>query len=77
MESFGAGTFIAIGLVALLAAVLWVLWILLPFAVFGTKELLRELIREQKKTNEFLAAEARRVRAREGNHADDHMSATR
>lgn len=77
MESFGAGTVIAIGLLGLLAAVLWILWILLPFAVFGTKDLLRELIKEQKRTNEILIAEARRVRARDGYKPDDDMSATR
>lgn len=34
--------------------VLVVLWIALPFALFGTKPLLRQLIAEQKRTNELL-----------------------
>src|SRR5262245_15452012 len=36
--------------------VLTILWIVLPFALFGTKPLLRELIAETKKTNAYLAA---------------------
>jgi hypothetical protein len=35
--------------------ILAILWFLLPFAVFGAKDLLRELIKEQKITNELLA----------------------
>lgn len=31
-----------------------ILWILMPFAIFGSKDLLRQLIREQHKTNELL-----------------------
>jgi hypothetical protein len=34
--------------------VLTVLWIILPFALFGTKALLRELIAEVRKTNMLL-----------------------
>jgi hypothetical protein len=75
MESLGAGMIIVISLLCLLIAILW---ILMPFAVFGTKDLLRELIREQKKTNEILVAEARRVRAMDGYKADDDdLRATR
>lgn len=32
-----------------------ILWILVPFAVFGIKPLLRELIAEQRRTNELLS----------------------
>lgn len=39
---------------ALFALVLAVCWIILPFALIGTKPLLRELIAEQKKTNKLL-----------------------
>ncbi|WP_382157541.1 hypothetical protein [Hydrogenophaga sp. ANAO-22] len=74
MEALGAGVVIAISLLCLLIAILW---ILMPFAIFGTKDLLRELIREQRKTNEILIAEARRVRARDGYKPDEEMSATR
>jgi hypothetical protein len=45
----------AMAFVYLLALLLLVLWIVLPFAVFGAKPLLRELLREQKRTNELLA----------------------
>jgi hypothetical protein len=34
--------------------VLVVVWIVLPFAIFGLKPLLRELVREQRRTNELL-----------------------
>ena len=74
MEALGAGVVIAITVLCLLIAILW---ILMPFAIFGTKDLLRELIKEQKRTNEILIAEARRVRARDGYKPDDDMSATR
>ncbi len=43
-------------LVALLfGVVIGILWIILPFAVFGTKPLLRELISEIRETNALLA----------------------
>lgn len=35
-----------------------ILWLLVPFAVFGIKGLLRDLIREQQRTNALLAREA-------------------
>jgi hypothetical protein len=35
--------------------VLIVCWIILPFAIIGTKPLLRQLIAEQKRTNDLLA----------------------
>jgi F0F1-type ATP synthase membrane subunit b/b' len=47
----------------LAVAVVVVLWICMPFAIFGTKPLLRVLIAEQKKTNELLAAAAARSQA--------------
>ena len=40
--------------IALFLLVLAVLWFFLPFAIFGTKDKLSELIRETKKTNEEL-----------------------
>jgi len=40
----------------LLAVVLIVCWIVLPFAVIGTKPILRELVAQQRRTNELLAA---------------------
>ena len=38
----------------LLLFILIIIWIALPFSVFGIKELVREAIDEQKKTNELL-----------------------
>lgn len=56
-----------LGLMSLLVAVgflLLVVWIILPFAVLGVKPLLRELIREQKKTNALLELATRKARDR-------------
>lgn len=50
MEVLGS-IYIVLTLVALLIAVLW---ILMPFAVFGIKDLARELIAEKRKTNKLL-----------------------
>jgi ABC-type sulfate transport system permease component len=38
----------------LLAVVLAILWIAMPFAIFGTKPLLKKLLEEQEITNELL-----------------------
>ncbi len=38
-----------------LALVLVICWIILPFAIIGTKPLLRQILAEQRKTNELLA----------------------
>ena len=62
--AMGSTTLVVIwALIVLFAAVLYILWILMPFAVFGTKDLLRQLIREQKRTNELLQAQASRARS--------------
>ena len=44
----------SIGLVAILLVVLIVLWILLPFAIFGTKPILRDILIEQKQIRTHL-----------------------
>jgi len=44
----------------ILALFIAILWILMPFAIFGTKPLLKTLITEQKKTNKLLEAAAER-----------------
>jgi len=45
----------AFGLVfILLIFILLAIWIALPFSIFGIKDLIREAIEEQKKTNELL-----------------------
>lgn len=47
-------------LVAIGAAVVLVIgWIILPFAVFGLKSLVRDAIRQQQRTNELLEQWAR------------------
>lgn len=45
--------------IVFLVCLLVVCWIILPFAIIGTKPLLRELLREQKRTNELLAGRLR------------------
>ena len=45
----GFGVFLAV-----LAVVVALLWIFLPFAVFGIKDLAKSLIEEQKRTNALL-----------------------
>jgi len=38
----------------LLLFILLILWVALPFSIFGIKDLIREAIEDQKKTNELL-----------------------
>ena len=49
----GMSLFMIIG--AIFGLILTVLWILVPFALFGIKPLLRELIAEQRRANELSA----------------------
>jgi len=59
MDIFGnAAPFVWLAIVAF-GIILAVAWIVLPFALFGTKPLLRELIVEVRRTNSLL--EQRRV----------------
>ena len=52
-----SGGFLVLGSVlAVFLFILAILWILVPFAVFGIKPLLRTLIAEQRRTYESLAA---------------------
>lgn len=52
----------ALGLVWMLfVALLTILWILVPFAIFGIKPLLRDLIREQKATQALLTTISQQV----------------
>lgn len=61
--NFGTGDGLAVlGLVWMLfVALLTILWILVPFAIFGIKPLLRDLIREQKATQALLATISQQV----------------
>ena len=47
------GSLTMIGII--LAFVLVVCWIILPFAILGTKPLLRDLLHQQKRTNDLLS----------------------
>ena len=63
MDPSAASGLAAFGLVGtLFLLVLAVLWICVPFAVFGIKPLLRDLIAEQRKTQELLSAIGRQIR---------------
>ena len=59
MESI-AGVMVALWILAIIIAILW---ILMPFAIFGTKPLLKTLIAEQRKMNKLLEAAADRAKA--------------
>ena len=59
MDGMSAGLMLA-GLV--FAVVLAVCWLVLPFALIGTKPLLRQLLRQQEQTNTLL----RQIAARNG-----------
>ena len=48
---FGATLMIV---VTLLLVVLAVMWVVLPLALIGTKPILREIVRQQQRTNELL-----------------------
>jgi hypothetical protein len=50
----GFGILYLIGVIFVI--VLAICWIILPFALIGLKPLLRELIKEQKRTNELLGS---------------------
>jgi heme exporter protein D len=59
---FGGTLMLVLSLLAIAVAVLW---ILVPFAIFGTKPLLQQVIDQQRRTNELLTQlQASRDRAR-------------
>jgi len=53
MNGSSMALLIAAGFVV--SVVLIVVWIILPFAILGTKPLLRQLLAETRRTNELLA----------------------
>lgn len=60
--SDGSSGFAALGVLwVLFALVIGILWILIPFAIFGIKPLLRDLIREQKATQALLSTISQQV----------------
>ena len=55
MDSSAASGLAAFGLIGtLFIFILAILWVLVPFAIFGIKPLLKELIVEQRKTQALL-----------------------
>lgn len=60
MDTASAGYAAFGGIILIFGVILSILWILVPFAVFGIKGLLRQLIVEQRKSNELLANIAQR-----------------
>lgn len=60
MDTASAGYAAFGGIILIFGVILSILWILVPFAVFGIKGLLRQLIVEQRRTNELLANLAQR-----------------
>lgn len=55
MNDSAASGLAAFGLIGtLFLLILAILWILVPFAIFGIKPLLRDLFHEQRRTNEAL-----------------------
>lgn len=50
-----AGMSLFMIIAAIFGLILTVLWILVPFALFGIKPLLRELVAEQRRANELSA----------------------
>lgn len=58
------GTWVMLGL-WVLGAVLALVWIFVPFAILGTKPLLRAILDEHKRSNELLASIERHLGRRE------------
>ena len=52
MEALVGGYVVVV--LVILAVIVAILWIFLPFAVFGIKDLARQMITEQKRTNAIL-----------------------
>lgn len=55
MDAFTGGSILITYIFALFILALVIAWIILPFALIGTKPLLRELIKQTKETNRLLA----------------------
>jgi uncharacterized membrane protein len=70
MDAYGIFGGIVGLLIVLFLFVLGILWLLVPFAVFGIKGLLSDLIREQRRTNALLAREASLPTPQEDAEAD-------
>ena len=55
MDAFTGGSILITYIFGLFILALVIAWIILPFALIGTKPLLRELIKQTKETNRLLA----------------------
>ncbi|GAB4279558.1 MAG: hypothetical protein Kow0092_35320 [Deferrisomatales bacterium] len=64
METGGPAAVILLGLVFAAILVFLAVWVALPFAVFGTKSLLRDLVAAQRETNRKLDEIHRALAAR-------------
>jgi len=67
LMSHGVGLVLVVCIAIFLFALV-VLWFLLPFAIFGTKDKLSELIAESIKTNEQLSALRAEISEMKGNN---------
>lgn len=56
MDAFTGGSILIAYIFGLFILALVIAWIILPFALIGTKPLLRELIKHTKETNRLLNA---------------------
>ena len=61
MDSAAGGIAALGGIFMIFAVILTILWILVPFAIFGIKPLLRDLIAEQRKTYAALATISQQI----------------
>jgi uncharacterized membrane protein len=65
MEAGGLGAMGGFMLaVTIFAIILAIAWIIMPFAIIGTKPILRDLLAEQKRTNRLLEEAAARAGTR-------------
>jgi hypothetical protein len=57
MDGSAASGLAAFGMFGMIFTLfLAILWILVPFAIFGIKPILRDLLKEQRRSNELLSA---------------------
>ena len=62
MQETGSETVGIIIILSLLAVVVMILWIFLPFAVFGVKAILKDILAEQRRTTSAVSTLNRDVR---------------
>ena len=62
MQETGSETVGIIMILSLLAVVVMILWIFLPFAIFGVKGILKDILAEQRRTTSAVSTLNRDVR---------------